>query len=371
MSKAKSSVVVIGGGGAGAPLARALAQQLPDVNVTLIEAREYYLHYPGALRMLVTSEGKLEDKVLIPYDRLFANTTGNLVHASVTTIVRNKNEKGGHVTVDSGQQITYDALVIASGSVWEGPLVLPPTKSAAVEHVREWRKNIKSANGVAIVGGGAVGAELAGEIRDIYPEKKITIIQRGDHLLVSRYPAKYRTDVDKRWNQRNIALVLNDEINEIPPYPAGGVTTRKGTIVEADLVIPTRGGHPNTAFVSTLGPGLLNKEGYIKVEPTLQLQGIPGVFALGDVLDWKEVKQVAKCPGHVTVAVANVKSFLQDKALTSVYKGMFELIVVTNGANGGAAYIDQLWGLCFGNSFSKMIKSKDLFIAQTSKALGY
>ncbi|KAJ6619177.1 hypothetical protein B0H10DRAFT_2027125 [Mycena sp. CBHHK59/15] len=85
MSKPKSSVVVLGGGGAamhssgfglicfdrslqlriaGVPLARTLAQQL-EAKVALIEARGYYLHYPGALRMLVTAEGSLEDKVLI------------------------------------------------------------------------------------------------------------------------------------------------------------------------------------------------------------------------------------------------------------------------------------------------------------------
>jgi len=319
----------------------------------------------------VSSEGNLEDKVLIPYDRLFANTTGTVVHASATAIVRNKNKRGGHVTVDSGQEIAYDVLVIASGSIWEGPLALPPTKSAAVKHVREWRENIKKARGVAIVGGGPVGAEIAGEIRDVYPEKKVTIVQRNDHLLVSRYPDKYRVDVDKRWKERNISLILGDEISEIPPFPAGGVTTRKGTTIDADLVISARGGHPNTAFVSTLGTGLLTPEGYIKVEPTLQVQGFPGVFAVGDVLDWNEIKQVTKCPGHVSVVAANVKSYIQDKPLASKYKGTFELIVVTNGANGGAAYIDQLWGLCFGNGFSKMIKSKDLFITPTNKALGY
>ncbi|KAJ7031112.1 hypothetical protein C8F04DRAFT_1263150 [Mycena alexandri] len=91
-----ANVVVLGGGGAGARIARTLA----EAKVTLVEAREYYLHYPGTLRMLVTAEPKLEDKVLISYDKLFANTTGTVVHATATSIVRNKDQRGGHVTLD-------------------------------------------------------------------------------------------------------------------------------------------------------------------------------------------------------------------------------------------------------------------------------
>ncbi|KAJ7174374.1 hypothetical protein C8R46DRAFT_89093 [Mycena filopes] len=336
MAKSKSSanIVVLGGGAAGSSIARALAQQLPQAKVTLVEPREYYLHYPGTLRMLVTAEPKLEDKVLISYDRLFTNTTGKIVHATATSIIRSKDsERGGHVVLDSGDQLPFDALVVASGSIWEGPLAFPPTKAGALEHVKEWRENIKSAEGVAVVGGGPVGAEIAGEIRDVYPEKKVTLVQRESHLFVSRYPDKYRIDADKRWKARKISLVFNDEIEQIPPFPAaGGVTTKKGAVIEADLVIPTRGGRPNTGVVATLGPSVLSKEGYVKVDPHLQLKGIPGVFAAGDVLDWKEVKQVAKVPGHVTVVVANVKSFVEGKRQTAIYKGTFELIVVTNGA---------------------------------------
>ncbi|KAJ7715072.1 hypothetical protein B0H16DRAFT_1435251 [Mycena metata] len=373
MSKPKSpaNVVVLGGGGAGARIARTLAQQLGGAKVTLIEAREYYLHYPGTLRMLVTAEPKLEDKVLISYDRLFANTTGTVVHGTATSIVRSTDQRGGHVSLDSGEQVPYDALVIASGSVWEGPLAFPRAKAAALEHISEWRENIKNAQGVAIVGGGLVGAEIAGEIRDIYPDKKMALVQRENHLFVSRYPDKYRIDADKRWKQRNISLVFEDEIEEIPSFPASGVMTKKGAVIEADLVIPTRGGRPNTAVVSTLGPGLLSEEGYIKVDPHLQVKGLPGIFAAGDVLDWQEVKQVAKVPGHVSVVVANVKSFIRNKRQTAIYNGTFELIVVTNGANGGVAFIDKLWGLRFGNTFAKMIKSKDLFIGPTNKALGH
>ncbi|KAJ7712027.1 hypothetical protein B0H16DRAFT_1814924 [Mycena metata] len=325
MSKPKSpaNVVVLGGGGAGARIARTLAQQLGGAKVTLIEAREYYLMGPFACL--------LEDKVPISYDRLFANTTGTVVHGTATSIVRNTDQRSGHVSLDSGD-------------VWEGPLAFPRAKAAALEHISEWRENIKNAQGVAIVGGGPVGAEIAGEIRDIYPDKKMALVERENHLFVSRYPDKYRIDADKRWKERNISLIFEDEIEEVPPFPASGATPWFDFLVIVMSHIPTRGGRPNTAVVSTLGPGLLSEEGYIKADPHLQVKGLPGIFVGGDVLDWQEVKQVAKVPGHISVVVANVKSFIRNKRQTAIYNGTFELIVVTNGANGGVAFIDKLWG---------------------------
>ena len=46
----------------GAAMARVLSQQLDPKthSITLLEQREYYLHYPGSLRMLVSSENHLE-----------------------------------------------------------------------------------------------------------------------------------------------------------------------------------------------------------------------------------------------------------------------------------------------------------------------
>lgn len=145
----------------GAQIARALSQQLSadDHSITLIEAREYYLHYPGALRMLVTAEGKLEDRVLIPYDKLFVNGNGKYVQGSVNSITHN-GTAGGVVTTDSGVDYPYDVVVLASGSLWEGPLALPPTKEAAIAHVNNWREKFKNSKAVAIVGGGAVGAGM-------------------------------------------------------------------------------------------------------------------------------------------------------------------------------------------------------------------
>lgn len=75
----------------------------------------------------------------------------------------------------------------------------------------------------------------------------------------------------------------------------------------------------------------MTEQGYVKVEPTLQIRGHPGHFAIGDIIDWREQKQAAKAPSHAAVAAANVASFLNGAPQRSVYKGSVEMIVLPIG----------------------------------------
>lgn len=84
-------------------------------------------------------------------------------------------------------------------------------------------------------------------------------------------------------------------------------------------------------MINTLDTGVLTSKGFVKVKPTLEVQGHPGVFAIGDIIDWAEQKQAAKAPAHATTAAANVASFLNGTPLKSEYKGSPEAIIIPIG----------------------------------------
>ena len=73
------------------------------------------------------------------------------------------------------------------------------------------------------------------------------------------------------------------------------------------------------------------------MHPTLELPAHPGVFAVGDILDWREQKQAGKVGAHAAAAAANVVSFLDGRPQTKLYKGAPEMIVVPIGKVRGAA----------------------------------
>lgn len=65
------------------------------------------------------------------------------------------------------------ALVLATGSKWSGPVDLPDSEADLRQFASQWREKFKGAEDIVIVGGGAVGVELSGEIRDEYPVRRV------------------------------------------------------------------------------------------------------------------------------------------------------------------------------------------------------
>lgn len=91
------------------------------------------------------------------------------------------------------------------------------------------------------------------------------------------------------------------------------------------------GATPNTPFLKSLGDDVLNDSGRVKVNEFLEVAGHPGVFALGDIIDWKEEKQAAKIAGQSAVVIANLLSFLAGGPSKKAYKGSVEAIIIPLG----------------------------------------
>ena len=156
----KKQIVVVGGGPAGAETARMLSQQLnhAENDLTLISAHPCFMWYIACLRMVVTEEGSLEKQALIPYDRLFAEGKGTFKQGMVTGIKAEKgSQTGGSVTLQTGESVKFDVLVLASGSKWESCLDFPWDREQMQQHIKKWRQTFASAKKVVICGGGAVG----------------------------------------------------------------------------------------------------------------------------------------------------------------------------------------------------------------------
>jgi NADH dehydrogenase FAD-containing subunit len=83
--------------------------------------------------------------------------------------------------------------------------------------------------------------------------------------------------------------------------------------------------------VKSLDSGVLNARGQIKVKDTFQLESYPNIYAVGDVIDWSEQKQVVKAMKHAEVAAANILSQVNGGSPKKKYTNQPELIVIING----------------------------------------
>ena len=155
----------------------------------VINPRTFEVFYPPLVRAIVTAEGAIENGLLNPISKVFANGNGSVKTGRVAR-VEHAGEKGagGHVVLESGEELEFAVLVLAPGSSWEGPLALPDTREEVDKHLAEWRAKFQAAKHVVLAGGGAVGIggsilrpllrihtysppalEIAGEIKDAYP----------------------------------------------------------------------------------------------------------------------------------------------------------------------------------------------------------
>ncbi|KAH8814683.1 hypothetical protein DL96DRAFT_420597 [Flagelloscypha sp. PMI_526] len=376
MSKENKQTVVIIGSGSGGILAHSLAPKLDASKheLILISPLAYYMHLPPTIRMTVTSEGNLDstEKAMIPFDNLFPpGFPGKHIQGVVTSVEEEV------VVLEDGTTIDYDILVLATGSKWTGPIQFPfkDGDKAVQSHIQEQRANIASAKNVVIVGGGAVGIEMAGEIRHFFPNTKITLVHSGEAPLNQAYPNKFRRAVKRRLEQGKVNVIYNDYVDDFPEGPVKTVRTRKGQELKADLVLSARGPTPDVSLLqtSTLLSNVVTSEQTVRISPTFQVQGHENIFAIGDIIDWPEQKQMGKTTAHAAVIEHNILALLQGKGKSNLkkYPGSKEMIAITFGPDGGITYLGlPYWDVVLGDWFTRTVKSRGLTLGMTRPLWG-
>ncbi|KAJ7243177.1 FAD/NAD-P-binding domain-containing protein [Mycena haematopus] len=359
--------VVVGGGSAGVNIARPLSFKLDATKykLILINPRPFRVVLPATLRMVASNVDNLGNTALVPFDKIFHGENGTFLQDTVQSI----HEKA--VTLGSGEQVPYDILILASGLSWPDPIAFPDSAEDVKTYLARSHEKFANAGSYLLVGGGAVGCELAGEFKDIWPRKEVTIVHGQRLLFNDAYPDRFRKSAADHLTRRGVKILLGDVVEDLPAE-AGPATvlTQGGLKLSADLVVKTTGAtHPNTAFLNSLDADALTSAGFVKVKPTLQLHNYPNIFAAGDIVEWKEQKQAIKAGVHAKIVTQNVLNYINGVSLKNYTSG-FEIILVTNGKRGGISYIGVLWGLIFGGWFTSLLKSKSLLVPMFRKESG-
>lgn len=358
-------VVIIGGGYAGCDLAKRLDSHM---QVTLIEQRRAFVHSPAMIRALVKPE--LIADSIIPYDHLLKN--GKVIQAKVTEIGEQ------HVRLDSGEQVDADYIVVATGS--QNLSVFKPQESqdtdavdamiAANLHAHE---QIKSAHHIAIVGAGAVGIELAGEIAAAKPDKQLTLIS-SDQRLLPTFPASLGKSITKKLTAASVDIVLGQRVTDLAdrsaPFSAP-LTLDNGQVIDADLVFPCIGSRANTSLFDGMEHIKHGSGGRIKTNAQMQIENYPRVFLLGDVGDVGDAMTIVAQARQVPWLAKTLKQLAQGKALTelSAFKPWKNApILLPLGEHTGSSH---LMVMTAGNWITRMMKGKDLFIPKYQKLLGH
>ena len=193
---------------------------------------------------------------------------------------------GQSVTLDTGDELPFDGLVIATGAAARR---LPGTGELAGVHVLRTiddliglRADLAGNPRVAIIGAGFIGCEVASSCRDLglavtvvegLPLPLIRVLGREMGTFASGLLRNH--DVDLRLGQSVAALEGDGHVER--------VRLADGSGIEADVVVVGIGVYPNTAWLETSGLAL---DDGVVCDAWLRADGRPDIVAAGDVARW-------------------------------------------------------------------------------------
>ncbi|KAM7210648.1 apoptosis-inducing factor 2 [Rhypophila decipiens] len=277
--------------------------QIP-IDITIVDERDGFYHAIGG--PLVLASEMYAEKAWVKYDEIPALRSPNIrvLQGSVKSV--DTEEKVAtflaHGPGAEEWEIEYDYLVAAAGlrRVWP---VVPKSlrkKEYLLETGDHTRDALAGRHGVVVVGGGAVGVEIASELKHLHPETKVTLVQSRDKLLSAEpLPEEFKDIALDLVRETGVNVLLShrldrtDEARDDDGVDCYKVHFTNGHTMLADqVVMAVSKSVPSTDFLPQFA---LDEEGYVLVESTLQfVDSSPNAsshFAIGDLAKWSGIKR--------------------------------------------------------------------------------
>jgi NADH dehydrogenase len=303
-------VIIVGGGFGGLCAAQALKSK--DVDVTLVDQRNYHLVQP--LLYQVATGSLSPGEIAAPLRSVLSHQRNTRVLLGTVVDIDPRSKR---VLLEDGASLEYDSLIVAAGSLssyyghdaWRE--WAPSLKS--VEEATTVRHKILYAFEVAeripdeaqrrawltfvIVGAGATGVELAGAIaeiarqtlkndfRSIHPQEAQIILMDGSPRVLPAFPEDLAEKAARLLTKLGVQIKTGLMVKDIDKE---GVTIQahEGTHrLEARTVI-WAGGVAGGGLGKTLAHRTeteTDRAGRIKVGPQLTITGYPDIYVVGDL----------------------------------------------------------------------------------------
>ena len=279
-------IVIIGAGMAGSKLANDLLEKHgKGQDITLIGEEAQVGYNRIMLSSLLANDISEKDMSLVDIDKM--QNEGIRIIAGAPAVSINLESKV--VLLASGQDITYDKLILATGSRAR----ILPIKGAFAPNVmgfRTWQDvdamtEMKEPQRVCVIGGGLLGLEAA--VGLVKRGHNVTVFHRSDWLLNRQLDAESAELLLTRLKGMGIDFRLGESPSSFLQSEEGRVTQvvcENGEQLEADLVVMAAGILPEIALAKAAGLGTNQA---ILVDQYMKTSN-PDVFALGECCEFEQ-----------------------------------------------------------------------------------
>ncbi len=278
-------VIIIGNGISGVTAAREIRKK-SDCQIIIIS--EESKHFFSRTALMYVYMGHMRFRDLQPYeDHFWAKNKIEIIQDSVDSV----NPEGNSIQLKSGGELSYDDLVIASGSKsnvfdWPGTHYEGVQGLYFKQDLEALEKRTPIIKKAAIIGGGLIGIELAEmlltrgiEVYFLVREKRFWngVLPNADADFVSQHLTKHH----------GLQMMYENELQEIHGDAENGVTgitLKSGNKLDVQLVGLTVGVSPNIEFLKSSS---IDLERGISVNEYLQTNH-KNIYAIGDCAQFKE-----------------------------------------------------------------------------------
>ncbi|WP_298900533.1 FAD/NAD(P)-binding oxidoreductase [uncultured Psychroserpens sp.] len=281
-------IVIIGNGISGVTLARHI-RKLSDKKITIVSGETDYFFSRTALMYIYMGHMKFEHTQ--PYEDWFWKKNRiDLRKAFVQHIDTDKKT----LALDDGDLLTYDKLVIATGSKpnkfgWPGQDldgVMGMYHKQDLENLEAYAPNNKVCKRAVIVGGGLIGIELAEMLNSrnipvtfLVRESSFWngVLPEGESVMINRHIKNHHIDLRLSTNLKEIKSDSNGKVKSV-------IIEETGEEIACDVVGLTAGVSPNIDFIKSSN---IETGRGVKVNRYLETN-VPDVYAIGDCAEQHE-----------------------------------------------------------------------------------
>jgi len=277
----KPSFIIVGGGLAGAIAAQTLREEGFDGSITLLgqEPNAPYERPPLSKDYL---QGKADrDSIFVHPEPWYAE---HKVDLSLGAAVTSLDPAARTVTTDTGAQLHYDKLLLATGSK-PRRLEVPGADLDGVHYLRNVEDserikiNFAGAERAVIIGASWIGLETAAAARAAGLD--VTLLVSGDLPLQRVLGPEVAPIFDDLHRRHGVDLRYRTTATELTGRHGAvtGLILSDGSTIDADMIIVGIGAVPRTELAAAAG---LKIDNGIVVDEHLRTSD-PDIFAAGDI----------------------------------------------------------------------------------------
>ncbi len=294
------SIVIIGNGIAGVTAADYVRRMHPDVEIHLAGREKHQLYNRMAITRLIYGRSAMNGLYLHPESWYEDRKITCWLNTHVARIDRQQKE----VVLATGERLSYDRIILASGSSSFVPPIpgygLPGTyvlrEAEDAMQIRAFAQQKRARNAV-VAGGGLLGLEAAYALHKMGLD--VWVLERGPWLLRRQLDERAGHLLEEYLEKMGLSIITNAEADRVQgDERICEVMLKDGRSLPCEVFLVAAGVKPNIELARDAG--LVVNQGVV-VDQHMRTSA-PEIFAAGDVAEYDR-----QLPGLWAVAVEQAR----------------------------------------------------------------